>query len=58
MRKTYKINKFANGELDSLDVIRQYGVIIDYATNKALPESTKQFRASMKNPFIGLLEIT
>ncbi|MEW5594136.1 hypothetical protein ABGT24_11485 [Peribacillus frigoritolerans] len=41
-------DKFANGELDSLDVIRRYGVIIDYATNKALPESTKQFRASMK----------
>ncbi|MGG3495838.1 hydantoinase B/oxoprolinase family protein [Peribacillus simplex] len=40
--------KFANGELDSLDVIRQHGVIIDYATNKVLPESTKQFRESMK----------
>ncbi|WHX90551.1 hypothetical protein [Peribacillus simplex] len=41
-------DKFANGELDSLDVIRQYGAIIDYATNKVLPESTKQFRESMK----------
>ncbi|WP_317777565.1 hypothetical protein [Peribacillus sp. CSMR9] len=41
-------DKFANGELDSLDVIRQHGVIIDYATNKVLPESTKQFRESMK----------
>ncbi|MGE7758374.1 hypothetical protein [Peribacillus sp. NPDC097895] len=30
-------------------IIRQYGVIIiDYATNKVLPESTKQFRESMK----------
>ncbi|MEC0296282.1 MULTISPECIES: hypothetical protein [Peribacillus] len=41
-------DKFANSELDSLDVIRKYSVIIDYATNKALPESTKQFRESMK----------
>jgi N-methylhydantoinase B len=47
-------DKFAKGELDSLDAIRQYGIIIDYTTIKDLPESTKQFRGSMKNP----LEVT
>ncbi|WP_246333897.1 hypothetical protein [Thermoactinomyces mirandus] len=40
--------KFINGEIDKLDVICRYGVIMDYATNKVLPKSTEQFRESMK----------
>lgn len=39
---------FVNGEIDKLDVIRRYGVIMDYSTNKALPKSTEQYRESMK----------
>lgn len=40
--------KFKNKEIDKLDVIRKYGVIIDYSTNKALLKSTNQYRESMK----------
>ncbi|WP_102273901.1 hydantoinase B/oxoprolinase family protein [Cytobacillus massiliigabonensis] len=39
---------FQNKVIDKLDVIRQYGVIMDYSTNKALLKSTEQFRESMK----------
>ncbi|MFC5627472.1 hydantoinase B/oxoprolinase family protein [Aliibacillus thermotolerans] len=37
-----------NGEIDKLDVIRRYGVIMDYKTNRVLLKSTAQFRESMK----------
>ncbi|MBU8878495.1 hydantoinase B/oxoprolinase family protein [Bacillus sp. FJAT-29790] len=40
--------QFNNSEIDKLDVLRKYGVIIDYSTNKVLLKSTKQFRESMK----------
>lgn len=40
--------KFLNGDIDKLDVIRSFGVIIDYATNKVLLKSTEQFRESMR----------
>ncbi|KAB2330150.1 hydantoinase B/oxoprolinase family protein [Cytobacillus depressus] len=40
--------KFNNNEIDKLDVIRKFGVIIDYSTNKVLLKSTEQFRESMK----------
>ncbi|MCM3673825.1 hypothetical protein M3699_07995 [Peribacillus simplex] len=43
--------------LDSLDVIRQYDVIIDYVTNRVLPESIKQFREYMKTRSLAL-EVT
>lgn len=39
---------FLSGEIDKLDVIRRFGVIMDYATNKALLKSTEQYRESMK----------
>ena len=32
------------GEIDRFDVIRQYAVILDWATGEALPRSTEQFR--------------
>lgn len=41
--------KYINGELDLLDVIRRYGVIIDQDTNELLPKSTSQYRESMRN---------
>ncbi|WP_458413159.1 hydantoinase B/oxoprolinase family protein [Schinkia sp. CFF1] len=40
--------QFVNGEIDKLDAIRRYGVIMDYATNKVLLNSTEQFRESMR----------
>jgi len=39
--------QFQDGEIDKLDVIRRFGVIMDYATNKVLLKSTEQFRQSL-----------
>lgn len=39
---------YRNGDIDKLDVIRHYGVIIDYKDDELLPVSTKQFREAMK----------
>ncbi|AMA73184.1 hydantoinase B/oxoprolinase family protein [Aneurinibacillus thermoaerophilus] len=36
--------KFKRGEIDELDVIRRYGVIMDYTTGHVLPNSTAQYR--------------
>jgi len=45
--EVYKMYK--EGKIDKLDLIRRYGVIIDYATDKLLEKSTKQFRENLKN---------
>lgn len=39
---------YQKGEIDQLDCIRRYGVIIDLKENKLLPKSTQQYRESMK----------
>lgn len=39
---------FQNGEIDKLDVIRRYGVVMDYAANKALHKSTEQLRETLR----------
>lgn len=39
---------FLKGEIDYLDVIRRYGVILDRRTLKVLPKTTEQFRAMLK----------
>lgn len=36
--------KYKNGEIDKLDLIRRYGVIIDFSTDAVLEKSTQQFR--------------
>jgi N-methylhydantoinase B len=48
--------KYLNGEIDKLDVIRRYGVIMDYGTNKALLNSTVQYRESMKKRSLAFWE--
>jgi N-methylhydantoinase B len=48
--------KYLNGEIDKLDVIRRYGVIIDYGTNKALLNSTAQYRESMRKRSLAFWE--
>ena len=40
--------KFLDGEIDLLDVIRRYGVILDLANMTVLKRSTQQFRAMLK----------
>lgn len=42
------VNLYKNHEIDKLDVIRKFGVIIDYSTEELLPKSTHQFREMMK----------
>lgn len=39
---------YLDGEIDKLDVIRRYGVIMDYASNKVLVKSTEQYRESFR----------
>jgi N-methylhydantoinase B len=36
--------RFRSGELDAMDVVRHYAVILDWDTGKVLPNSTAQFR--------------
>ena len=36
--------RYRIGELDQLDVVRQYGVVLDWATGEVLARSTAQFR--------------
>ncbi len=36
--------RFRDGELDVLDLVRQYGVILDWGTGELLPRTTEQYR--------------
>ncbi len=45
--------KYQNGIIDKLDLIRRYGVILDYETDTILEKSTKQYRTSMKKRTIS-----
>lgn len=40
--------KYLSGKIDKLDLIRRYGVILDYKTNQILKKSTEQYREAMK----------
>ncbi len=40
--------KYRNGEINSMDMVRRYGVIVDWGTGKLLPKSTQQFRDSIE----------
>ncbi|MDO5052238.1 MAG: hydantoinase B/oxoprolinase family protein [Pseudoclavibacter sp.] len=40
--------RYRDGETGMLDVIRRHGVILDWGTGELLPESTRQFRESMR----------
>lgn len=39
---------YNKGEINQMDVVRKYGVIMDYQTNTELPISTEQYREAMK----------
>ncbi len=39
---------YRSGDIDMLDVIRRYGVILDWGTGELLARSTEQFRESMR----------
>ena len=40
--------KYRSKELDALDLIRQYGVIVDWGTGELLPTTTRQFRDMLR----------
>lgn len=40
--------KYRSKALDALDLVRQYGVIVDWGTGELLPKSTRQFRDMLK----------
>lgn len=41
--------KYQAGEIDRLDLVRHYGVVLDYGTDKILEKSTKQIRESFQD---------
>lgn len=40
--------RYRKGELNALDLIRQYGVIVDWGSGKLLENTTRQFRDMLK----------
>jgi N-methylhydantoinase B len=40
--------RYRAGELDVLDLVRQYGVILDWGTGELLPRTTETFRAMLQ----------
>jgi N-methylhydantoinase B len=40
--------RYRAGELDVLDLVRRYGVIVDWGSGELLPETTRQFRAMLE----------
>jgi N-methylhydantoinase B len=40
--------KYRRKELDKFDLVRQYGVIVDWGSGELLPKTTAQFRAVLK----------
>jgi N-methylhydantoinase B len=42
------VARYRDGDLDQLDLIRRYGIILDWATDELLPETTAQFREMLQ----------
>lgn len=42
------VERFHNGELDQLDLIRKYGIILNWDSGELLPNTTRQYRALMQ----------
>jgi N-methylhydantoinase B len=40
--------RYRAGELDALDLVRRYGVIVDWGDGKLLPETTRKFREMLQ----------
>ena len=39
---------YTNGEIDAMDAVRRYAVILDWGTGELMPKSTNQFRESFE----------
>jgi N-methylhydantoinase B len=46
-------NRYREGQLDVFDLIRQYGVIVDWGTGELLPRTTTMFRAMLRRRAAG-----
>jgi N-methylhydantoinase B len=44
--------RYRDGELDVLDLVRRYGVILDWGTGELLPKTTEQYRAMLKRRMV------
>ena len=40
--------RFRDGELDELDLVRHYGVILDWGSGEVLPRTTEQYRELLR----------
>ena len=40
--------RYQKGELNEFDLVRRYGVIVDWGSGELLPKTTAQFRAMMR----------
>ena len=40
-------DRYKNGEIDQFDMVRRYGVIVDWGTGELLPKTTTEFRTMM-----------
>ena len=40
--------RYRAGELDVMDLVRRYGVIVDWGTGELFPRTTEQFRAMLR----------
>ena len=39
--------RYRSGEIETLDAIRRYGIILDWGTGQLLPQTTEDFRAML-----------
>ena len=46
--------RYRGGAIDTLDVIRQHAVILDWGTGILLPESTRQFREAFERRSVAM----
>jgi N-methylhydantoinase B len=40
--------RYRKGEIDNMDMVRRYAVIVDWGTGELMPKSTEQFRDTVK----------
>jgi N-methylhydantoinase B len=45
--------RYRDGDLDVLDLVRHYGVILDWGTGELLPKTTETFRAMVQRRAAG-----
>ncbi|XVH33393.1 hydantoinase B/oxoprolinase family protein (plasmid) [Haloferacaceae archaeon DSL9] len=47
------VERYHDGDLDKLDLVRRYGIILDWATGELLEQTTRQFREMIENRAAG-----